>query len=154
MNTKINCTCVNLDRFLLFLRNRLDSWPFYMVLRFTVCSVLFSYIKRRQVTVCSLNSQISPASKNCTLIHHESPKSLRPGQCNISSPRRAACGFMFVSANMQFNRVVDMLLDFLIRVRPNKQQAYNWAVNEFPGLFPGLSSFIQLYLLLLHISLG
>ena len=43
--------------------------------------------------------------------HHESPKSLRPGQCNISSPRRAACGFMFVSANMQFNRVVDMLLD-------------------------------------------
>ena len=89
----------------------LNSWPFYTVLRLTVCSVLFSYIKGRQVTVCSLNSQISPASKNCTPIHHESTKSLRPGQSHISSPFWAACGFTFVLANMQFNRVVHMVLD-------------------------------------------
>ena len=36
---------------------------------------------------CSLNSQISPASKNRAPIHHESAKSLRPGQSLISSPR-------------------------------------------------------------------
>ena len=36
--------------------------------------------------LCSLNSQISPASKNRAPIHHESAKSLRPGQSVISSP--------------------------------------------------------------------
>ena len=40
----------------------------------------------RQVTLFSLNSQISPASKNRAPIHHESAKSLRPGQSLISSP--------------------------------------------------------------------
>ena len=37
--------------------------------------------------MCSLNSQISPASKNCAPIHHESAKFLRPGQSLISPPR-------------------------------------------------------------------
>ena len=36
--------------------------------------------------LCSLNSQISPASKNRAPIHHESAKSLRPGQSLIPSP--------------------------------------------------------------------
>ena len=36
---------------------------------------------------CSLDSQISPASKNRAPIHHERAKSLRPGQSLISSPR-------------------------------------------------------------------
>ena len=42
-----------------------------------------SYIKRaRQVTMCSLDSQISPASKNRAPIHHESAKS---GQVSLLS---------------------------------------------------------------------
>ena len=37
--------------------------------------------------MCSLNSQISPASKNRASIHHESANSLRPGESLISSSR-------------------------------------------------------------------
>ena len=53
------------------------------------------------MTVCSLNSQISPTSKNRRPIHHENTKSLRPGQSLISSPRHGCsnnvlfCGKMF-----------------------------------------------------------
>ena len=36
--------------------------------------------KQGRVTVCSLNSQISPASKNSAPIHHESAKSFGPGR--------------------------------------------------------------------------
>ena len=43
------------------------------------------------MTVCSLNSQISPTSKNRTPIHHESTKSLRPGESLISSPGHGCC---------------------------------------------------------------
>ena len=43
----------------------------------------------------SLNSQISPASNNRALIHHESAKSLRPGQSLISSPRYGYCDVFF-----------------------------------------------------------
>ena len=39
----------------------------------------------RQVTVCSLNSQISPVSKNRAPIDHESAKSLRPGESLMTS---------------------------------------------------------------------
>ena len=38
------------------------------------------------MTECSLNQLISPASTNRAPIHHESAKSLRPGQFLISSP--------------------------------------------------------------------
>ena len=41
--------------------------------------------------MCSLNSQISPTSKNRTPIHHESTKSLRPGESLISSPGHGCC---------------------------------------------------------------
>ena len=45
--------------------------------------------------MCSLDSQMSPASKNRTPIHHESAKSLRPGQSLISSPRRRYYDMLF-----------------------------------------------------------
>ena len=45
--------------------------------------------------MCSLNSQISPTSKNRRLIHHESTKSLRPGQSLISSPHHGCCNNVF-----------------------------------------------------------
>ena len=45
----------------------------------------------RQVTVCILNWQISPASKNRTPIRHESAESLRPGESLISSPGHGCC---------------------------------------------------------------
>ena len=48
------------------------------------------------MTVCSLNSQISPASKNRALIHHETVKSLRYGQSLISSLSRGYCDVFFV----------------------------------------------------------
>ena len=59
--------------------NGLNSSSLYMVLRLVVCSVLFSFIRRsiRQVTVCSLNSRISPASKNLSPVHGESAKSFK-----------------------------------------------------------------------------
>ena len=38
------------------------------------------------MTACSLKSQISPASNNRASIHHESAKSLRPGESLLSSP--------------------------------------------------------------------
>ena len=41
-------------------------------------------------------AQISPASKNHAPIHHESAKSLRPGQYLISSPRHGYCAVFFV----------------------------------------------------------
>ena len=52
--------------------------------------------KQGRVTVCSHNSQISPASKNRAPIHHESAKSLRPGQSLISSHRHGYCDVFFV----------------------------------------------------------
>ena len=55
--------------------------------------------KQGRVTVCSLNSQISPASKNRAPIHHESAKSLKPGQSLISSPRHGYCD-VFLWANV------------------------------------------------------
>ena len=45
--------------------------------------------------MCSLNSQISPASKNRAPIHHESAKFLRPGQSLISPPRHGYCNVFF-----------------------------------------------------------
>ena len=48
------------------------------------------------MTVCSLNSQISPASKNRLPIHHESAKSLRSGHSLISPPRHGYCDVFFV----------------------------------------------------------
>ena len=48
------------------------------------------------MTVCSLNSQISPASKNQALIHHETVKSLRYGQSLISSLSHGYCDVFFV----------------------------------------------------------
>ena len=48
------------------------------------------------MTVCSLNSQISPASKNRALIHHETVKSLRYGQSLISSLSHGYCDVFFV----------------------------------------------------------
>ena len=47
------------------------------------------------MTVCSLNSQISPASKNRALIHHETVKSLRYGQSLISSLSHGYCDVFF-----------------------------------------------------------
>ena len=67
INIEVICTYVNLAMLMLFFCN-LDSIyghfiRFYGWL-FVRCS-LQSYIKQsRQMTVCSLNSQISPASKN------------------------------------------------------------------------------------------
>ena len=49
----------------------------------------------RQVTVCILNWQISPASKNRTPIRHESAESLRPGKSLIISPHRGYCDVFF-----------------------------------------------------------
>ena len=57
---------------------------------------LHKAIEARQVTVCSLNSQISPASKNRALIHHESVKSLKYGPSLISSPSHGSCDVFFV----------------------------------------------------------
>ena len=45
--------------------------------------------------MCSLNSQISPASKNRAPIHHESAKFLRPGQSLISPLRHGYCNVFF-----------------------------------------------------------
>ena len=48
------------------------------------------------MTVCSLNSQISPASKNRALpIHHETVKYLRHCQSLISSPNHGYCDVFF-----------------------------------------------------------
>ena len=41
--------------------------------------------------MCCFNSQISPLSKNRTLIHHQSTRSLRLGQSHISSPHHGYC---------------------------------------------------------------
>ena len=77
MNIEINCTYVNLGLLLLFLCN-LSSIHGHFI-RF--CGSLFvrccfpTQSEARQVTLCSLNSQISPASKNRALIHHENAKS-------------------------------------------------------------------------------
>ena len=49
----------------------------------------------RQVTVCILNWQISPESKNRTPIRHESAESLRPGESLIISPHRGYCDVFF-----------------------------------------------------------
>ena len=46
--------------------------------------------------MCSHYSQISNASKNRAPIHHESAKSLRPGQSLISSHRHGYCDVFFV----------------------------------------------------------
>ena len=46
---------------------------------------LIKLCEARQVTVCILNWQISPASKNRTPIRHESAESLRPGESLIIS---------------------------------------------------------------------
>ena len=59
--------------------------------------------------MCSLNSQISPASKNRAPIHHESAKSLRPGQSLISSPRHENCDVFF--AGNVFNVIGSGLSD-------------------------------------------
>ena len=48
------------------------------------------------MTVCSLHSQISPASENRALIHHETVKSLRHGQFLISSLSHGYCDVCFV----------------------------------------------------------
>ena len=45
--------------------------------------------------MCSVNSQISPASKNRAPIHHESAKSLRPGESLITSPCHGYCDVCF-----------------------------------------------------------
>ena len=49
----------------------------------------------RQVTVCILNWQISPASKNRPPIRHESAESLRPGESLIISTPRGYCDVFF-----------------------------------------------------------
>ena len=46
--------------------------------------------------MCSLNSQISPASKNPAPICHESAKSLRTGESLITSPHHGYCDVFFV----------------------------------------------------------
>ena len=97
MNKEINFTYVNLGLLLLFLCN-LGSIHGHFT-RF--CGSLFvrccfpTQSKARQVTVCSLNSQISPASKNRALINHETVKSLRHGQFLISSPSHGYCVAFF-----------------------------------------------------------
>ena len=48
------------------------------------------------MTVCSLHSQIPPASENRALIHHETVKSLRHGQSLISSLSHGYCDVCFV----------------------------------------------------------
>ena len=58
-----------------------------------------SYIKRSKAGDCvqsQRNSQSSPASKNCALIHHESAKSFRHGQSLISFPSYGYCDVFFV----------------------------------------------------------
>ena len=97
MNKEINFTYVNLGLLLLFLCN-LGSIHGHFT-RF--CGSLFvrccfpTQSKARQVTVCSLNSQISPASKNRALINHETVKSLRHGQFLTSSPSHGYCDAFF-----------------------------------------------------------
>ena len=49
--------------------------------------------------MCSLDSQISPPSKNRAPIYHESAKSLRSGQSLISSPRHGYCHVLFCGKN-------------------------------------------------------
>ena len=94
---KINCTYVNLGLLLLFLCN-LGSIHGHFI-RF--CSSLFvrscfpTKSEARQVILCTLNSQISSASKNRAPIHHKNAKSLRPGDSLISSSRHGYCGKMF-----------------------------------------------------------
>ena len=62
---------------------------------------LFSYIKRSKADdrVGSLDSQISPASKNRAPIQNERAKSLRPDQFLISSPRHGYCDVSFGGVN-------------------------------------------------------
>ena len=50
--------------------------------------------------MCSLNSQISPVSKNCAPIQHESVKSLRTNQSLISSACHGYCNVFFVGKLM------------------------------------------------------
>ena len=87
-NIEINCTYVNLGLLLPFLSN-LGSIHGHFI-RFcyslSVRCCFPTQNEARQLTLFSLNSQISPASKNRAPIHHESAKSLRPGQPLISSP--------------------------------------------------------------------
>ena len=56
---------------------------------------LIKLCEARQVTVCILNWQISPASKNRTPIRHESAESLRPGESLIISTPRGYCDVFF-----------------------------------------------------------
>ena len=87
-NIEINCTYVNLGLLLPFLSN-LGSIHGHFI-RFcyslSVRCCFPTQNEARQLTLFSLNSQISPASKNRAPIHHESAKSLRSGQSLISSP--------------------------------------------------------------------
>ena len=123
INIEINCTYLNLDLLLLFLCN-LSSihGPF---IRF--CGSLFvrccfpTQNEARKVTMCRLNSQISPASKNRAPIHSESAKSLRPGQSLISSPRHGYCDVLCVEKFFQsfwfwvIWRVLRNLDDYVLR---------------------------------------
>ena len=54
--------------------------------------------------MCSLDSQISRASKNRAPIHHESAKSLKSGQSLISSPRHGYCDVFFEGKYLESSR--------------------------------------------------
>ena len=68
----------------------------------------------------SLNSEISPASKNRALIHHESVKSLKHGQSFISSPSHGYCDKFFVGnffESFWFSAMAVFILEDALSVR-------------------------------------
>ena len=97
INIEINCTYVNLGMLLLFLCN-LGSIHghfirFWGSLFMRCCFLTWS--EARQVTACSIDSQISPVPMNGAPIRHRGANSLRPNKSLISSLRHGYCDAFF-----------------------------------------------------------
>ena len=101
INIEINCTYVNLGMLLLFLCN-LGSIHghfirFWGSLFMRCCFLTWS--EARQVTACSIDSQISPVPMNGAPIRHRGANSLRPNKSLISSLRHGYCDAFFWGNN-------------------------------------------------------
>ena len=97
INIEINCTYVNLGMLLLFLCNLSSIHGHFIRFwgsLFMQCCFL-TWSEARQVTVCSIDSQISPVPMNGAPIRHRSANSLRPDKSLISSLRHGYCDAFF-----------------------------------------------------------